>query len=103
VEHARLAAHWERTLPGRIVPIRYEEFAANFENAAPALVRACGLEWEPQCLDAGSSPWPVAAFGSADLEDRGSVQDLRAPAYARHLDPLVDRLRAGEVAFASLS
>lgn len=99
-QHARLAAHWERVLPGRIAPIRYEEFAADFDNAAPALVRACGLEWEPQCLDVRSSPAAIATFSTVDVRDPVSVRNRRAALYAAHLGPLLDALQAGGVTLA---
>jgi tetratricopeptide (TPR) repeat protein len=99
-EHSRLAAHWERVLPGRIVPIRYEEFAADFENAAPALVRACGLDWEPQCLDVRGSPNAIATFSTVDVREPVSVRNRRAAPYRPHLAPLIDALRAGGVTVA---
>jgi tetratricopeptide (TPR) repeat protein len=99
-QHARLAAHWERVLPGRIVPIRYEEFAGDFDTAAPALVRACGLEWEPQCLDVRGSPGAIATFSTVDVRDPVSVRNRRAASYAPHLGPLVAALRAGGVEVA---
>ena len=45
-EYARLMAHWERVLGDRFTTIQYEDFVAQFETAAPALLAACGLEWE---------------------------------------------------------
>ena len=79
--YAQLVAHWERTLPGRIVTIQYEDFIANFASAAPQLVQACGLSWEPQCLEMQETQ--RAAFGSG-----------RAQKYERHLRPLVAALEA---------
>lgn len=98
-QHAvRLAAHWRRVLPERLVTIRYEEFAGDFENAAPALVRACGLEWEPHCLDVRDSPQAIATFSTVDVRDPVSVRNRRAALYARHLEPLRAALQAQGVA-----
>ena len=96
-QHARLAAHWERTLPGRVIPVRYEEFAADFANAAPALVRAVGLDWEPACAQLRDSPNAIATFSAVDVRDPVSVRNRRAALYAKHLGPLVDALRANGV------
>jgi hypothetical protein len=37
-------------IPGSVLTLQYEEFVRNFSTAAPALLDACGLRWEPQCL-----------------------------------------------------
>ncbi|HYM34403.1 MAG TPA: sulfotransferase, partial [Steroidobacteraceae bacterium] len=48
-QYARLMNHWERIADDRLITIQYENFAAHFANAAPALIRSCGLEWEESC------------------------------------------------------
>jgi hypothetical protein len=66
--YAKLVGHWERVLPGRIVTIQYEDFVADFANAAPPLLQACGLEWQPQCLEGtASQEVPRAAFAAVAL------------------------------------
>ena len=96
-EYARLMAHWERAFPGRIVNIRYEEFAGDFLNAAPALLRACGLEWEPACLEHARAERPIATFSTVDARAPVEVRSGRAERYRAHLAPLVDALREAGV------
>jgi hypothetical protein len=79
--YAQLAAHWEQALPGRIVTVQYEDFAANLESAAPQLLQACGLSWEPQCLEVSQTPRSGG----------------RAQQYERHLKPLVAALEAAGI------
>lgn len=79
--YAQVVAHWERTLPGRIVTVQYGDFVANFASAAPQLLQACGLSWEPQCLEARKSPRTGG----------------RAQKYAKHVGPLIAALDAAGI------
>jgi hypothetical protein len=94
--YARLVAHWERALPGRFVTIQYEDFVTDFERGAAELVRACGLAWEPQCLQFQSTPRAIVTFSTVQARDPVTLGNGRAQRYDRHLAPLVDALnRAG--------
>lgn len=95
--HARLMNHWERQFPGLVTTIEYEAFAGDFAQAAPALLRACGLEWEPQCLEFQRSPQPITT--PAAVQARGPVvpRQGRAARYQRHLADLVGALEAAGV------
>lgn len=94
--YARLVAHWERALPGRFVTIQYEDFVTSFERAAPELVQACGLAWEPQCLQFQSTPRAIVTFSTVQAREPVKLGNGRAKRYERHLAPLVDALnRAG--------
>ena len=44
-----LMAHWARAAAGRFTTIQYEGLVRDFETAGPALLAACGLDWEPAC------------------------------------------------------
>jgi hypothetical protein len=96
-EYARLMAHWERVLPGRLITLRYEDFAADLSAAAPRLLEACGLDWEPQVLGYASLERPIATFSAVDARGPVAVRRGRAARYAAHLAPLVDSLRAAGV------
>ncbi len=91
--HARLVAHWERALPDRFVTIQYEHFVENFERAAPALVQACGLAWEPRCLQFQSTPRAIATFSTVQVRDPIRLGERRADRYAKHLAPLLAALK----------
>jgi tetratricopeptide (TPR) repeat protein len=76
--YVQVVAQWERTMPRRIVTIQYEDFVANAASAAPQLLQACGLDWEPQCLQ------PLK-----------TVQvESRAQQYRKYLGPLIEALEA---------
>lgn len=95
--YARLVAHWKRTLPDRFVTIQYEDFVENFERAAPALVQACGLAWEPQCLHFQSTSRAIATFSTVQVRDPIRLGERRADRYAQHLEPLLTALKTVSV------
>ncbi|HSD75484.1 MAG TPA: sulfotransferase, partial [Steroidobacteraceae bacterium] len=87
--YAHLTAHWERAFPGRLVTIQYEDFVENFERAGRVLVEACGLEWEPQCLQFQTTPRAIATFSTVQVRDPIRLGEPRAERYAQHLAPLM--------------
>jgi tetratricopeptide (TPR) repeat protein len=96
-EYARLMAHWERVLPGRVITLQYEDFAGDFAAAAPALLRACGLDWQPQVLDYARLERPIATFSTVSAREPVAVRRGQAARYGARLEPLVDALRAAGV------
>jgi len=50
-DYCRLMDHWRTVWPVPIYDVDYEETVANPEAVARRLVAACGLEWEPACLE----------------------------------------------------
>ncbi|MBL8548749.1 MAG: sulfotransferase [Hyphomonadaceae bacterium] len=97
VRYAELAAYWERTLPGRFLTIQYEDFVADFANAAPRLVEACRLAWEPQCLEYQKSTRAIATFSTVQARAPVASGNGRARLYEKHLAPLVAALEAAGV------
>ncbi len=95
--YARLVAHWERKFPDRFVTIQYESFAADFENAAPSLLKLCGLAWEPACLDFQKAPRAIATFSAVQARGPVKVANGRALRYAKHLAPLREELERANV------
>lgn len=95
--YAQLAAHWERTLPGRFVTIQYEDFVNNFETAAPQLVQACGLSWEPQCLEFQKTPRAIATFATVQVRGPVALGNGRVQKYRKHLAPLIAALEAAGI------
>ena len=94
--YAKLAAHWEQTLPGRFMTIQYEDFVADFANAAPRLVQACGLSWEPQCLEFQKNPRAITTFSTVQARSEVALSS-RAQKYEKHLGPLIAGLEAAGV------
>ena len=50
-QHRRVMEHWRTALPGAIHEVNYEETVHDLEGVARRLIAACGLEWEPRCLE----------------------------------------------------
>jgi tetratricopeptide (TPR) repeat protein len=73
-QYRRLMAHWEGILPVRIHAVDYEEAVADLEGVARRLIAACGLEWEPACLEYYRTRRPVLT---------ASLHQVRRPVY-RH-------------------
>ncbi len=99
--YAQLVAYWERVLPGRFITIQYEDFVADFANAAPRLVQACGLDWEPQCLEFQKAPRAIATFSTVQARSAVASGNVRAQRYEKHLGPLIAALEAAGVDLAT--
>lgn len=90
--YAQLAAHWERTLPGRFLTIQYEDFVNNFDTAAPQLLQACGLSWEPQCREFQKTSQAITTFATVQVRSGLALGNGRAQKYRKHLGPLIAAL-----------
>ncbi len=77
-EYLRLMQHWRETLPMAMHEVRYEEVVADVEGVARRLVAACGLEWDPACLQfdrARAQCIPRAGRRCASRFTRGPSED----------------------------
>ena len=92
-DYVRVMDHWDRTLPGRVHRVQYEEMVADTETQIRALLDYCGLEFEEQCL----------RFYETDRSIRTpSAEQVRKPIYKEgmeqwrnyetYLDPLKEAL-----------
>ena len=93
-QYARLADHWQGIIAERFVTIQYEDFAANFDSALPALLDACGLAWEDSCLSFQKTVEAIATFSAVQAREPVVVRLGKAQAYETHLSPLIDALTA---------
>lgn len=75
-EHSRLMAHWADVLPVPVHEVVYERLVDDFEAEARRLVAACGLDWEPGCLQFHQTKRPVRT---------ASVTQVRQPLYRKSL------------------
>ena len=67
-----LMAHWEKVLPGFMLPLRYEEMVADQRNQTKRLLNFCGLPWDDACL----------SFHRTDREVKtASLLQVRQPIY----------------------
>jgi tetratricopeptide (TPR) repeat protein len=95
--YAQLVAKWERELPGKFVTIQYEDFVADFANAAPRLVQTCGLDWEPQCLEFQKEAGAIVTFSTVQARSAVASGNGRAQKYEKHLEPLRAALEAAGI------
>jgi hypothetical protein len=75
-EYRRLMAHWRQVLPVPVHEVVYERLVDDFEAEARRLVAACGLDWQPACLEFHRTVRPVRT---------ASVTQVRQPLYRRAL------------------
>jgi hypothetical protein len=73
VQHVRLMDHWRKVLPAPFHQVEYEETVSDLEGTARRLVAACGLEWDPACLQFHRTRRPVRT---------ASFAQVRQPVYA---------------------
>jgi len=71
-DYSRLMRHWESVLPATIHHVDYEQTTADLDSVARHLVAACGLEWEPRCLEFHRNVRPVRT---------ASLTQVRRPIY----------------------
>jgi len=100
-QYARLMRQWERLAGDRMTTIQYEDFAADFDRAAPALVNACGLEWEEGCRDFQRSARVIATLSAMQVRQPVTRRTGRARRYGGHVRPLVEALESAGVDLAS--
>ena len=73
-QYRRLMDHWRTVLPVVIHDFDYEETVADLEPVARKLVAACGLDWEPACLEFYRTQRPIRT---------ASATQVRQPIYTQ--------------------
>ncbi len=98
IAYRRLMAHWQSTLPARLIEIRYEDLVTDPERELRQLLTALSLPWESHCLEFEHNPNPVATASAAQVR-RPIYQDKVSiwRRYERELAPLAARLRAAGI------
>ena len=96
-EYARVIAHWERVAGDRFTTVQYEDFIAQFDIAGPALLTACGLDWEESCRNFWKNSRVISTMSTMQARQPLAKPTDRAQLYAAHLLPLVNALEASGV------
>ncbi len=96
-EYARLMAHWGRVMGDRFTTIQYEDFVTNFDVAGPALLAACGLNWEEACREYWKSNRVIGTISSLQARQPLKQPGGRAQSYASHLGPLIAEMKGAGV------
>ncbi len=94
----RLMSHWEATLPGALLTVRYEELVSNPDSQIREMLRFCGLEWEDACAQFHLNPEPSTTASAAQVRHKlyeTSVSQWRQ--YESHLGELREGLQAARI------
>jgi hypothetical protein len=94
----QLMAHWQRTMPGRILEIDYEELVDNQESVTRRLLAHCRLPWDDACLRFEENDAPVSTASAVQVRSpmfRSSLQ--RWKRYGPQLHELCALLEAGGI------
>jgi tetratricopeptide (TPR) repeat protein len=75
-QYRRLMEHWNAVRPTTIHEVSYEETVADLEGTARRLIAACGLDWNPACLEFHRTRRPVRT---------ASLVQVRQPIYTRSI------------------
>ena len=67
--YRRLMAHWHARFPGGVIDVSYPRLVQDTEAAARDLLAACGLPFDPACLDTRASAAPVATISAAQVRE----------------------------------
>jgi tetratricopeptide (TPR) repeat protein len=96
-EYARLMAHWSRVAPERFTTVQYEDFVREFDAAAPRLLEACGLDWEPACANFWESRRVIGTISTIQARRPLESRAGRAERYGSLLAPLEEALATAGV------
>jgi hypothetical protein len=94
----QLMAHWQQTMPGRILQIDYEDLVDNQEVVTRRLLAHCKLPWDDACLRFEDNQLPIVTASSVQVRlpmFRSSLQ--RWKHYELQLRPLRSLLEAGGI------
>ena len=99
IGYRRLMAHWQATLPGRLIEVRYEDLVANPERECRALLERLALPWDANCLAFHRNPAPTATASASQVR-RPIYQSAVTlwQHYTEQLEPLRQRLLAAGIA-----
>jgi tetratricopeptide (TPR) repeat protein len=99
VAYARLMDHWRRVLGGRLITVSYEALVSDQRAQTEALLSACGLSWNDECLAPHRNPAPTQTQSAVQVRQPINTQAIdHWRRFANHLHPLAERLRAGGLA-----
>jgi hypothetical protein len=94
----RLADHWRRVLPLRMLTIDYETLVADLEGESRRLIEFLGLDWEPACLEFYKTERPVQTFSGWQVRQPLYTSSVgRWRKYEKHLGPLLEVLAVGGI------
>jgi tetratricopeptide (TPR) repeat protein len=66
-QYHRLMDHWRNTMPGFVIDVSYSDLVLDTERTCREVLAACGLPFEPECLDHTRNRASVATLSSAQV------------------------------------
>jgi tetratricopeptide (TPR) repeat protein len=75
-QYRRLMDHWRTVLPVPIHDIDYEDVVIDLEPVARRLLAACGLDWEPACLEFHRTRRPIRTPSGAQVRQPVYTQSV---------------------------
>lgn len=91
-----LMQHWQQVFPGAIYDISYEALTREPEPEIRKLLDACGLDWQPGCLDFNTSAGVVSTASSVQVRQPMYTSSVGLwEKYREFLAPLLDELEKG--------
>jgi tetratricopeptide (TPR) repeat protein len=88
--YAKLMNHWDEVMPGEIHTVDYETMIDAQEQTTRELLDACGLEWDPACLEFHKYERPIATISATQVRQpvyRSSIGAWKP--YEKMLGPLL--------------
>ncbi|NQU59410.1 MAG: tetratricopeptide repeat protein [Rhodospirillales bacterium] len=76
-QYLKIMDHWRGVFPNSIVEVQYEDLVAHAEDGIRSLLKACGLSFEPACLQ---------FYKSDRIVETVSVNQVRRPMYKSSID-----------------
>ncbi len=95
----KLMQHWQRSMPGEILELSYEQLVTAQRVETRRLLDYCGLEWEDACLEFHLNPAASTTASAHQVRQpiyTSAVSEWRH--YAAHLAGLRAQLEAGGIA-----
>lgn len=91
--HEELMRHWHRSLPGRIVTVRYERLVSEPEREIGLLLDQIGLPFDERCLTPELDDGAVNTASIAQVRRPINTSSVgRWTRYKRHLAPLLEEI-----------
>jgi len=93
--YRRLVEHWKQILPSdAFYEVNYEDLVDDIEGQSKALIRYCGLEWDPACLEFYENKRNIRTASVSQVRQpiyKSSVERWRN--YEGHLQPLITEIK----------
>lgn len=92
--YVKLMNHWHRTMPGRILRLRYEDLVAAQETQTRRLLDHCGLPWDDACMAFERNERASTTASAVQVRQKiyaSSVSKWKH--FAEQLAPLAERIR----------